>query len=81
MAAGTQHILDMCTTVSMQFLPAFHFEKMYPANGIVGRVTDCRVRGLRFKSPGSIITYRTETISLSWVVRDGWDPCSELVSW
>ena len=34
------------------------------------------VRGLGFKSPGSILTSRTETSSLSRVVRDGWDPCS-----
>ena len=36
-----------------------------------GRVTDCGVRGLWFKSPGSILTSRTETSSLSRVVRDG----------
>ena len=45
-------------------------------HGIVGRVTDCGVRGLGFKSLGSILTSRTETSSLSRVVRDGWDPCS-----
>ena len=45
-----------------------------PARGIVGRVADCRVRGLRFKSPGLILTSRTETSSLSRVDRDGWDP-------
>ena len=44
--------------------------------GRVGRVTDCGVRGLGFKSPGSILTSRTETSSPSRVVRDGWDPCS-----
>ena len=49
---------------------------MHPARGRVGRVTDCEVRGLGFKSPGSILTSRTETSSLSRVVRDGWDPCS-----
>ena len=38
--------------------------------------TDCRVRGLAFKSPCSILTSRTETSSLSRVVRDGWDTCS-----
>ena len=48
-----------------------------PAHGRVGRVTDCRVRGLRFKSPCSILTSRTETSSLSRVVRDGWDPRSD----
>ena len=37
----------------------------YPARGIVGRVTDC------CKSQGSILTSRTETSSLSRVVRDG----------
>ena len=47
-----------------------------PARGIVGRVTDCGVRGLGFKSPGSILISRTETSSLSRVVRDGWHPCS-----
>ena len=36
----------------------------------------CAVRGLAFKSQGSILTSRTETSSLSRVVRDGWDPCS-----
>ena len=36
--------------------------------------------GLGFKSPGSILTSRTETSSLSRVVRDGWDPCSVPVS-
>ena len=48
----------------------------YPARGIIGRVTDCGVRGLWFKSQGSILTSRTETSSLLRVVRDGWDPCS-----
>ena len=48
----------------------------HPAHGVVGRVTGCGVRGLGFKSPGSILTSRTETSSLSRVVRDGWDPCS-----
>ena len=43
------------------------------ARGRVGRVTDCGVRGLGFKSSGSILTSRTETSSLSQVVRDGWD--------
>ena len=43
----------------------------YPARGRA----DCGVRGLGFKSPGSIQTSRTETSSLSRVVRDGWDPC------
>ena len=51
-----------------------------PAHGIVGGVTDCRVRGLGFKSPGSNLTARTETSSLSRVVRVGWDPCSVLLS-
>ena len=46
--------------------------------GRVGRVTD---RGLGFKSPGSILTSRTETSSLSRVVRDGWDPCSVPLKW
>ena len=46
----------------------------------VGRVTDYGVRGLGFKSPGSILTSRTETSSLSRVVRDGWDPCSAHLS-
>ena len=50
------------------------------ARGRVGRVTDCGVRGLWFKSPGSILTSRTETSSLSRVVRDGWDPSSVPVS-
>ena len=47
-----------------------------PARGRVGRVTDGGVKGLGFKSPGSILTSRTETGSLSRVVRDGWDPWS-----
>ena len=46
-----------------------------PARGIVGRVTDCGVRGLELKSPSSILTSWTETSSLSRVVRDGGDPC------
>ena len=53
---------------------------MYPARGRVGRVTDYGARGLEFKSPGSIPTSRTETNSLSRVVRDGWDPSSVPVS-
>ena len=53
---------------------------MYPARGRVGRVTDCWVRGHGFKSPGSILTSRTETSSLSRVVRDRWDPCSVRLS-
>ena len=52
----------------------------YPARGRVGRVADCRASGLGFKSPGSILTSRTETSSLSRVVRDGWEPCSVPVS-
>ena len=59
------------------------FEYIYkslPARGRVGRVTDCGVRGLGFKSPGSILTSKTETSSLSRVVRDGWDPCSAPLS-
>ena len=44
------------------------------ARGRVGRVTDCWVRGLWFKSPGSILTSRTETSSLSRVVWDGLRP-------
>ena len=48
----------------------------HPARVGVGRVTYCGVRGLGFESPGSILTSRTETCSLSRVVRDGWDPCS-----
>ena len=50
------------------------------ARGRVGRVTDCGVRGLGLKSTGSNLTSRTETSSLSRVVRDGWDPCSEPLS-
>ena len=46
------------------------------AHGRVGRVTDCGVRGLGFKSPGSILTSRTEISFLSRVVRDGRDTCS-----
>ena len=41
---------------------------------------ECGVRGLGFKTPGLILTSRTETSSLSRVVRDGWDPCSQLLS-
>ena len=52
----------------------FHF--YHPARGIVGRVTDSRVRGLGFKSQGSILTSITETSSPSRVARDGGDPCS-----
>ena len=47
-----------------------------PARGIVGRVADCGVRGLRFKSQGSILTSETETSSQSRVVRNGGDPFS-----
>ena len=47
-----------------------------PVVELVGRVTDCGVSGLGFKSPGSIFTSGTETSSLSRVVRDGGDPCS-----
>ena len=55
-------------------------QTLHPARGRVGRVTDCGVRGLGFKSPGSILTSRTETSSPSRVVRDVWDPCSVPVS-
>ena len=58
----------------------FHLRTNDPARGKVGRVTDCGVRGLGFKSPGSSLTSRTETSSLSRVVRDGWDPSSVPVS-
>ena len=51
-------------------------QNCHPAHGRVGRATNCRVRGLGFKSPGTILTSRTETHSLSRMVRDGWDPCS-----
>ena len=51
------------------------------ARGRVGRVTDCGVRGFGFKSPGSNLISRTETSSLSRVVRDGWDPCSIPLKW
>ena len=56
------------------------YQFYHPARGWVGRVTDCGVRGLGFKSPCSILTSRTETSSLSRVVRDGWDPCFVPVS-
>ena len=46
------------------------------ARGRAGRVMDSGVSGLGFKSPGSILTSRTETSSLSRVVRDSGDPCS-----
>ena len=52
----------------------------YAARGRVGRVTDYWVRGLGFKSPGWIITSRTETSSLSRVVRDAWDQSSVPIS-
>ena len=52
----------------------------HPARGRVGRVTDCGVRGLEFKSPGSILTSRKEPGSLSREVRDGWEPSSVPVS-
>ena len=51
-----------------------------PDSGRVGRVTDCGVRGLGFKSPGPSLTSRIETRSLSRVVRDGWDPSPEPLS-
>ena len=56
------------------------FKVITQPRGRVGRVTDCGVRGLGFKSPGSILTSRAETSSLSRVVRRGWDPCSVPVS-
>ena len=49
-------------------------------NSCALKVTDCGVRGLGFKSPGSILTSRTETSSLSRVVNDGWDRCSVTLS-
>ena len=51
-------------------------KNLHPARDRVGRVTDCGVRGLGFKSPGSILISTTETSSLSRAVRDGWDPSS-----
>ena len=53
---------------------------LQPARGIVGRVTDSGVRGLGFKSQGSILTYVTETSSLPRVVRDCGDPFSAPLS-
>ena len=50
------------------------------ARCIVCRVTACGVRGLGFKSSGSVLTSRTETSSLSRVVMDGGDPFSAPVS-
>ena len=41
---------------------------------LIGRVTDCGVRGIGFKTPGAILTSRTETSSVSRVVSDGGDP-------
>ena len=43
---------------------------------LVERQTAELIRGLWFKSPGSILNSRTETSSLSRVVGDGWDPSS-----
>ena len=58
-----------------------HQTSLPPAHGRVGRVMDCsRVRGLGFKSPGSILTSRTGTRSLSRMVRDRGDPFSVPVS-
>ena len=48
----------------------------HPARDRVGRVTDCEVRGLCFKSPGLILTTKTDTSFLSRVVMDGGGPCS-----
>ena len=39
-------------------------------------MTDCGVRGLVFKSPGSILTSGTENSSISRLVRDAGDPFS-----
>ena len=64
-----QPTMNICATIIM-----------IPARGVVGRVTDCGVRGLGFKSLGLILTSRIKTSSLSRVVRDGWDPCSVLLS-
>ena len=48
---------------------------LLPAGGRVGRVWTAESdRCLGFKSTGSILTSRTETSSLSRVVRDGGDP-------
>ena len=54
-------------------LTIVHWVPQNPARGGVGRVTDCGVTGFGFKSQGSILTSRTETSSLSRVVRDGGD--------
>ena len=58
-----------------------YYYNTYPTRGRVRRVTDCGIRGFGFKSPGSILTSRTETSSLSRVVRDGWDPGSVPLKW
>ena len=63
------------TLISLHFTArcsAIHFTVR--ARIRVGRVTDCGVRDLG--SPGSILTSRTETKSLSWVVKYLWDACS-----
>ena len=67
-----------CTIIIIIIVPILLLYHLlyHPDRGIVGRVTGCGVRGLGFKSPGSILTSRTETNSVSRVVRDGWDKCS-----
>ena len=76
------HILDILALIfsSCALFTVSPNRNIYPARGRVGRVTDCGVRGLGFKSQGSILTSRTETSSLSRVVRNVWDPCSGEIS-
>ena len=69
-----QGVVTLVTSLQKFFDPMVYLK--YKEWYIVGRVTDCGVRGHGFKSPGSILISRTETSSLSRVVRDGWHPCS-----
>ena len=47
---------------------------VFPARGTVGRVTDGVVRGLWFKSRGSILTLEQKPVLYHEVVRGGGDP-------
>ena len=69
-------LLKLESRISFDQSPDVIETLLYPALGRVGRVTDCGVRGLRFKSPGLFFTSRTESSCLSRVVRVAGDPWS-----
>ena len=61
--------------------PSHHPSSLTSVYLVLGLQKSTLINIIRFKSPGSILTSRTETSSLSRVVRYGGDPCSVPVQW